>query len=106
MVEDAIRGLRPTLERTRVEVVGGFSRPPLVRTPAVARLYECAREVAAELGHSLAEGGTGGGSDGNFTRPSASQPSTGSARWATERTRSTSTSRRGRCRGAPPCWPG
>ena len=67
VVEDAIRALRPTLERTRLEVVGGFSRPPLVRTPAVARLYECAREVAAELGHSLAEGGTGGGSDGNFT---------------------------------------
>lgn len=66
-VEDAIRGLRPTLDRTAIEVVGGFSRPPLVRTPAVVRLYECAREVAGELGRPLAEGGTGGGSDGNFT---------------------------------------
>ena len=66
-VEDAIRALRPTLARTAIEVTGGFSRPPLVRTPAVARLYERAREVAAELGRPLEEGGTGGGSDGNFT---------------------------------------
>ena len=66
-VEEAIRGLRPTLDRTAIEVAGGFSRPPLVRTPAVVRLYERAREVAAELGRTLDEGGTGGGSDGNFT---------------------------------------
>jgi len=33
----------------------------------VERLYKQAREVARELGHDLAEGGTGGGSDGNFT---------------------------------------
>jgi glutamate carboxypeptidase len=33
----------------------------------VARLYEQAREVAAALGRELGEGGTGGGSDGNFT---------------------------------------
>ena len=31
------------------------------------RLYEQARDVAATLGRSLGEGGTGGGSDGNFT---------------------------------------
>ena len=31
------------------------------------RLYELAREVAKGLGQDLAEGGTGGGSDGNFT---------------------------------------
>ena len=33
----------------------------------VEALYEQARIVAAELGHALGEGGTGGGSDGNFT---------------------------------------
>ena len=33
----------------------------------MARLYEQARQVARELGYDLAEGGTGGGSDGNFT---------------------------------------
>jgi glutamate carboxypeptidase len=31
------------------------------------RLYERARQVAADLGIELAEGSTGGGSDGNFT---------------------------------------
>jgi glutamate carboxypeptidase len=41
-------------------------RPPLVRTPAVARLYETARTHARALGFDLPEGGTGGGSDGSF----------------------------------------
>ncbi|HVB38691.1 MAG TPA: M20/M25/M40 family metallo-hydrolase, partial [Vicinamibacterales bacterium] len=40
---------------------------PLERSPAVVRLYEQARAVAAELGVDLSEGATGGGSDGNFT---------------------------------------
>lgn len=66
-LEAAFRGLRAVTPGTRVEVSGGFDRPPLERTPAVARLYEMAREVAAELGRTLDEGGTGGGSDGNFT---------------------------------------
>jgi glutamate carboxypeptidase len=33
----------------------------------VARLYDLGRQVAADLGRSLAEGATGGASDGNFT---------------------------------------
>jgi glutamate carboxypeptidase len=33
----------------------------------VAALYELARACAHELGKDLAEGGTGGASDGNFT---------------------------------------
>jgi glutamate carboxypeptidase len=37
------------------------------RTAEAARLYEQARAIAAALGRDLAEGGTGGGSDGNFT---------------------------------------
>ena len=57
----------PTVRGTRIEVTGGFERPPLERTEAVARLYERARAVAVRLGHDLPEGGTGGGSDGNFT---------------------------------------
>jgi glutamate carboxypeptidase len=39
----------------------------LERTAAVARLYDQARTVAKEIGIDLAEGSTGGGSDGNFT---------------------------------------
>lgn len=50
-----------------LEITGGFDRPPLERTGAVVRLYERARELAAEMGLTLHEGATGGGSDGNFT---------------------------------------
>src|SRR4029078_1636042 len=53
--------------RTTLDVSGGFDRPPLERTDKVARLYDQARAVARELGFQVGEGGTGGGSDGNFT---------------------------------------
>lgn len=66
-VAATIRDRVPTIQGTRIEVTGGFDRPPLERTEAVARLYERARAIAAKLGHDLQEGGTGGGSDGNFT---------------------------------------
>jgi glutamate carboxypeptidase len=67
IIEEKIRALRPRLTRTRLEVHGGVGRPPLERTPQVVRLYQLARDVARELGQDLQEGGTGGGSDGNFT---------------------------------------
>ncbi len=66
-VEAALAALTPHDGRTRLEVTGGFDRPPLERTEAVVRLYELARAVAAELGRPLEEGATGGGSDGCFT---------------------------------------
>ena len=66
-VDAAMRALTPELPGVSVEVRGGIDRPPLERTPAVIRLYEQARIVAAELGRALGEGSTGGGSDGNFT---------------------------------------
>jgi glutamate carboxypeptidase len=66
-VDAAFRALRPVDERTTIEARGGFDRPPLERSAKVERLYSEARAVARELGQELAEGGTGGGSDGNFT---------------------------------------
>jgi glutamate carboxypeptidase len=63
----AVRRLVPELPGTRLELRGGIDRPPLERSPAVLRLYGIARDVAASLGKTLGEGGTGGGSDGNFT---------------------------------------
>lgn len=63
----AILGLEPVLAGARIEVTGGLNRPPMERTPAIARLYEHARGLAAELGFELPEGASGGGSDGNFT---------------------------------------
>jgi glutamate carboxypeptidase len=61
------RALKPFNPACKVEVTGGFNRPPLERTDAVARLYELARGIAEELGWKLGEAAVGGGSDGNFT---------------------------------------
>jgi glutamate carboxypeptidase len=66
-VTQAFAGLRPVHAGTQLRVTGGFERPPLERSSSVARLFEMARDVAGELGRDLGEGGTGGGSDGNFT---------------------------------------
>lgn len=66
-IERAMLSLRPQVKGTRLEIRGGVGRPPLERGPHVTRLYEHAKAAAASLGHELAEGSTGGGSDGNFT---------------------------------------
>ena len=66
-IEAAVLALGPVNPETRLEVRGGVGRPPMERTPAVGRLYLQARGVASALGRDLAEGSTGGGSDGNFT---------------------------------------
>ena len=90
-LERSMQALRPVLDGTRLEVSGGFSRPPFERTPEVARLYEVARTVAAEMGRELGEGTTGGGSDGNFTGALGVPTLDGLVRRVTGRTRSTST---------------
>jgi glutamate carboxypeptidase len=66
-IESAIRGLQPTRPGTRLTIRGGFERPPMERTAAVAALLSRAAAVAATLGVELGEGSAGGGSDGNFT---------------------------------------
>ena len=66
-VEAALKGLQPRRRGARLNIRGGFERPPLERTAAVGRLFSLARNVASSLGHELLEGSTGGGSDGNFT---------------------------------------
>jgi glutamate carboxypeptidase len=66
-IEAEMRRLQPTLRGTRISVEGGINRPPMERTPQGLELYGLARDCARELGKDLGEGGTGGGSDGNFT---------------------------------------
>ena len=66
-IERALHALVPRLPGTRLEVRGAVARPPLERSAHVLRLYDEARLAARELGRELGEGGTGGGSDGNFT---------------------------------------
>ena len=66
-LDAALRRLAPVDPRTTLTISGGIDRPPLERTGQVIRLYQQARAVASELGLTLEEGSTGGGSDGNFT---------------------------------------
>jgi glutamate carboxypeptidase len=66
-IERAFKTLRPANSRVRLEVTGAINRPPMERTAGVAKLYALARNVADEMGIELAEGSTGGASDGNFT---------------------------------------
>jgi glutamate carboxypeptidase len=66
-LQAAFAALAPVDSRATIECRGGIDRPPLERSSAVLRLYDLAREIAGGLGFDLAEGATGGGSDGNFT---------------------------------------
>ncbi len=66
-IERKLLGLKAFNRKCKIEVSGGFNRPPMERTAGVAELYARAQEVAAELGGILKEAAVGGGSDGNFT---------------------------------------
>jgi glutamate carboxypeptidase len=66
-VTAAVTQLVPRDARVRLDVSGGIDRPPLERTPHVAALFELASSIARQMGRTLEEGATGGGSDGNFT---------------------------------------
>ena len=61
-----VLAIEPT-GRAQIEITGGLSRPPMEITEAAITLYEKANALAKELGYSYDQGGTGGGSDGNFT---------------------------------------
>ncbi|MEX2611595.1 MAG: M20/M25/M40 family metallo-hydrolase [Gemmatimonadota bacterium] len=65
-VAAAMAALEPRDPGTSVRALLQEDRPPLVRTDAVAALYDHAREVARELGVALTEGRSGGGSDGSL----------------------------------------
>ncbi len=60
-------GLKAVDQRCTLTVAGGVNRPPMERTRGTVRLFEAARELAAEMGLELEEAATGGASDGNFT---------------------------------------
>ncbi|HXP68835.1 MAG TPA: M20 family metallopeptidase [Candidatus Dormibacteraeota bacterium] len=66
-IERELSGLRPILRGARVEVRVGGMRPPLERSAGVRELFQVARGLMREMGLSLGEAATGGGSDGNFT---------------------------------------
>ena len=65
-LEAALAALQPRLEGARLEVTGGWTRPPLERSPGAERLFAKAREHGRTLGLELEAEGSGGGSDGNI----------------------------------------
>lgn len=65
-IDAAMRALTPHLKGARLEISGGFGRPPMERTEGVAQLFDLAQEAGRELAIDVTEGSTGGGSDGNF----------------------------------------
>lgn len=65
-VHAGLLGLDAVHPEAKVLIGRTEHRGPLVRTPAIATLYERAREIAADLDFALGEGSTGGGSDGSI----------------------------------------
>ena len=65
-LERKFHALRPILRGAKLQIRGGFNRPPMERKNSAA-LYSKARALAKEMGVTLGEAYVGGGSDGNFT---------------------------------------
>lgn len=65
-VDAALAALRPHRERARLEVTGGWNRPVMQRSAAIAALFAVAREVSTAHGWTAEEVSVGGASDGNF----------------------------------------
>ncbi len=66
-LERKFKGLRPVDKRCRITVSGGLNRPPMERTREIAQLFTRAKAFGKEMGLTVEESSTGGGSDGNFT---------------------------------------
>jgi glutamate carboxypeptidase len=66
-LDKKLRSLRAVDRRCSISVEGELNRPPMERSPGIAKLFRLAKRYARELGVTLEESSTGGGSDGNFT---------------------------------------
>jgi glutamate carboxypeptidase len=65
-LERRLHALRPFQRGARLEITGGFDRPPLEHKMSAA-LFARAKSIAKQMNLSLDECTVGGGSDGNFT---------------------------------------
>ena len=65
-LEKRLHSLKPVHRGAKLEIRGGFDRPPLERKHSAA-LFARAKTIARELDFPLGEAAAGGGSDGNFT---------------------------------------
>ena len=66
-IHDKIMSLQPHHPEAKLTIEGGVGVPPMERTPEIAALFKKAQARAFEMGITLEEGSTGGGSDGNKT---------------------------------------
>ena len=65
-LEKRLYSLKPIHRGAKLQITGGFDRPPLERKHSAA-LFARAKSLAKQIGLSLGEAAAGGGSDGNFT---------------------------------------
>jgi glutamate carboxypeptidase len=65
-IDALLAALRPHDPRAAITVRGGWNRPVMERSAAIAAMYALARAAAAPLGVDLPETAVGGASDGNF----------------------------------------
>lgn len=66
-IHERIMSLKAVRPEAEIAVEGGVGVPPMERTPEIAALFKRAQALAADMGITLEEGRTGGGSDGNKT---------------------------------------
>ena len=66
-VEKVIRSLTTRAEGVRLEIEGGFGRPPMEPTPRNQHLWTLAAKTGKALGIELSQAAAGGGSDANTT---------------------------------------
>jgi glutamate carboxypeptidase len=65
-MERRLAELGPVNPEARLELGGGWTRPPLERSEGAAKLFARARDHGRELGLQLEEESSAGGSDGNL----------------------------------------
>ena len=68
-LQDWAASLHPVLEGTTVSAEVTLNRPPMPRDATMAAAFLKAQSIASQIGLSLKEGSTGGGSDANFVAP-------------------------------------
>ncbi len=68
-IDSGLGALAAVLPGAKLQLTGGWNRPPLERNARMVRTFNQARSLAARVGLDLQEGGTGGASDANLVAP-------------------------------------
>lgn len=66
-IKEKIQNLKSSREGIKIDVSGGFGRPPFEKSEAGEQLWAIVKSLGSKLGLNLEEATSGGGSDGNFT---------------------------------------